>query len=401
MYYVIEKKIKILAYTFYMLVAFMYGFTYTQFEITGVFHDIILSLLFIIAALVFITDAWIEKSLIKTFIIASISAFVYLSSHETIFVVMFLSAVMIKNTGYKKAFEIMFFVRMMMLFLILMALLMNITEFKTFVVAKGIYGSEIAYSLGYIHPNNLAQEIFYLISLFLCIKNEKLKEKDFLILLVVDIITYMITKSKTACILIFIVLFCIYIMQNILKRKKIIFTYEEKWIKKNSLEKAYKTVCMFLCCIVPMMGVFLPILFLKSSGKLQQIIWLLNGRLNNRLSNATMLLNSFQIPLFGKIIDLEFLKQKYGYNVVDNGYIYALFNFGIIGFTLIIVLYIISVKKLIEKNQMVYVTVITATLCLAFMENILRAMFMNFCMLFWWEVISSIVKKYGDIGEKR
>ena len=54
-----------------------------------------------------------------------------------------------------------------------------------------------------------------------------------------------------------------------------------------------------------------------------------------------------------------------------------------------------------------YFSVIVITLCLATMENILRAPFMNFCMFFWWEVLSETFSKvdnkllqYTKRGEK-
>lgn len=378
------SKKTFLAYSYFIIVTCMYGFSFTKLDITGGLHDVLLISSLLIASLSFVVDAYSSKMFSRLIIIGVLSLLVYFSSHETLYILMVWSAIMIKDIGYDKALKIIFYIRLIMFAIVLICVLFGIIGIEKTTVSKGLYGQVVAYGLGYSHPNNLGQEIFYLSTLFLCIKNEKIKNQHFIYLIIIDIITYAITGSKTPCSLLLILILILFVFKNFSKQR---------------LYTIYSKVCLTLSVILPIFGTVLPVIMLNSSGKLRQIIYLLNGKLNQRISNSSMMYRSFPITLFGKIIDLEYLKKHFGYNVVDNGYTFALFNFGIIGFGLMALLYFLSIKILIKKKQVVYFSVITMTLCFAIMENILRAMYMNFCMLFWWEVISIGFLKSKQVGE--
>ncbi|WP_155889592.1 hypothetical protein [Ligilactobacillus equi] len=128
-------------------------------------------------------------------------------------------------------------------------------------------------------------------------------------------------------------------------------------------------------------------IYAMSTGVVRSISFELNGLLNGRLSNASHLYELFNLTSFGEIVNDVALKQRFGYGVVDNGYSFALFNYGIVGLTLIMLLYLISVRNLLKQGHFVYVIVILMFLTLGISENIIRAPYMNFTMIFWYEAI--------------
>lgn len=388
----VVSRTSFFSYCYIILVTIMYGFSLTELDIQGSIHDIILILALLCAFAAIMFDKYYTKSIVKTIGIILLGFLVYFSSHETLLIIMLIMAIMVKNIGYNKALKLVFNIRLVMFLIVVFCILIGYLDVGKVIVSKGIYGSVIGYGVGYSHPNNFAEEIFYLSTLYLCIKNEKIKSSNLFILLIIDCITYWITGAKTACIL-FLILICV------------LFIYKK--INNERLYKVYSKFCIAVSLILPIISIVFPIMLVFSSGKLRNILSLLNGKLNQRLSNATMLFYSFPITLFGKIIDLNYLKKQYGYNVVDNGYVFLFFNFGVIGFILVVFLYYFAIKKLIKKRQVVYFSVIVITLCLATMENILRAPFVNFCMFFWWEVLSETFSKvdnkllqYTKRGEK-
>jgi len=388
----VVSRTSFFSYCYIILVTIMYGFSLTELDIQGSIHDIILIFALLSAFSAIMFDKYYTKSIVKTIGIVLLGFLVYFSSHETLLIIMLIMAIMVKNIGYNKALKLVFNIRLVMFLIVVFCILIGYLDVGKVVVSKGIYGSVIGYGVGYSHPNNFAEEILYLSTLYLCIKNEKIKSLNLLILLIIDCITYLITGAKTACILL-LMLICV------------LFIYKK--IDNERLYKVYSKFCIAVSLILPIISIVFPIMLIISSGKLRNILYLLNGKLNQRLSNATMLFYSFPITLFGKIIDLNYLKKQYGYNVVDNGYVFLFFNFGVIGFILVVFLYYFAIKKLIKKRQVVYFSVIVITLCLATMENILRAPFMNFCMFFWWEVLSETFSKvdnkllqYTKRGEK-
>ncbi|WP_293695685.1 hypothetical protein [Streptococcus sp. UBA3373] len=369
-----EKNIEILSFMYFVIITIMYGFWFTNFEITGLPYSMLLWSAFALATLSFLIDIYKSKEFIKLVLLAIISICVYISSHETIYILMVWSAIMAKNIGIKRSLTTIFIIRLIMFGIVIFSSFIGVLDIGEKIVSKGIYGTVVGYGLGYIHPNNLAQAVFYLATLFLCIKNKNTTNIDYIIIFFIDIVTYMITKSKTACILLALLLLILFV------------------IKKNiegDLYKIYSKICLSITILLPVFGTMLPLLILSADGKIKSIIYFWNGIFNQRFSNAAMMYLSFPLTLFGKIIDTDYLQKAFGYNVIDNGYIFALFNFGIIGFLVVIMLYFFTMKKLIKDKEYVYFSVITVVLCFAFMENILRAMFMNFCMVFWCVVISS------------
>ncbi|GHN53129.1 hypothetical protein ME802_09020 [Lactobacillus delbrueckii] len=73
----------------------------------------------------------------------------------------------------------------------------------------------------------------------------------------------------------------------------------------------------------------------------------------------------------------------YGYSVVDSGYVNLLFDFGILGFVIFIVLYILTIRRLIREQEYIYLAVLIAVFMWGFTENIFRSFGMNFTVLFW------------------
>lgn len=382
---VVSKSV-FFSYCYIILVTVLYGFSFTKLDIEGGMHDFLLILALISAIAAIACDNYYANSFLKMVVIALLGMLVYFSSHETLLIIMIFFAIMIKNVGYYKALNLIFKIRLIMFFIIIFCVLIGYLDIGRISVSKGIYGNFEGYGFGYSHPNNLAQEIFYLSTLYLCIKNEKIKNINLFFLLIIDCITYLLTGSKSVCILLILFVFILFAYKN----------FNDK-----NIYKKYSRFCLILSILLPILSVAFPILFINSTGKIRKFLYLLNGKINQRISNSTMLFYSFPITLFGKIINLKYLKIKYGYNVVDNGYTFLLFNFGIVGFLLVIYLYYCTMKIFIQKNQVVYFSVITMILCLATMENVLRAPFMNFCMIFWWEAISKTFSKFDDIGGRK
>ncbi len=369
------------SYCYIIIVTVMYGFYFTKLDIEGSLHDLLLILALLSAFASIVFDKYYTKSVIRIVGIILLGLLVYFSSHETLLIMMILLAIMAKNVDYHNMIKLIFYIRLTMFCFVMLCVLIGYIDIEKITVSKGIYGDVIGYGFGYTHPNIFAEEILYLITLYLCLKNERLKSINLIVLVIIDSITYCVTGAKTACGLLLLLV-------------AVLFIY-----KKNNNEKLYKIYSKFslvMSLVLPLVSILFPVLFMFSSGKLQTFLYLLNGKINQRISNSTMLFYSFPITLFGKIIDLDYIKMQYGYNVIDSGYVYLLFNFGIIGFILIVFLYFYSIKKLIQKKQVVYLSVIMITLSLATMENVLRAPFVNFCMIFWWEALSETFSKVDN-----
>lgn len=370
---------KLPAILFFIVAEFMYSFELTYLRLPNIIYNVLLGITFLLFIASVVNSQWTVEEIIKVIIILVVGILVYFSSKESLYLTLIFSAIVMNNLSYKEASKTIFITRLITTMFIIFLSIIGLLPLNKMVVSKGIFGVATGYGLGYIHPNNLAQAIFVLCCLYLCINYDSLTFKKIMGIIVVDIINYGVTKSKTSCFILFFI--CLLLL---LKRKSFII-------------KLFRKLSIPYLIIIGGVSILGPMLYTYSTGKIQSIMYVLNGYLNGRFVNASNMFLSFPITLFGKIINLDYLQRMYGYNVVDNGYVFLLFDYGIVGFTLIMFLYLYSIKKLIKKDLLVFLLVIIGFLSLAMMENVIRAMFMNFTMIFWYEFINSKSNYKKDI----
>ena len=359
------------AILFFILVEFMYGFELTYIKMSDSMHNFLLILSIFLFLLSTITGKWNLRELYKVFVMLIIAMGVYISSGETLFLMMVLAAILINNISYKIAMKTMFGVRIIVLFMVISSSLVGIIPMNKMQITKGNFGSYIGYGLGYQHPNNLAQAIFVLCLLYIAIRNLKITKLNIFSIFVIDGLTYLITGNKTTFFILIFICLCLFFRNNY-------------WIKK----VIYSWSLPYLLIVITF-WILIPMMYAKSGGILKNIAYSLNGLLNGRFSNSSMMFDSFSISWFGKIVNLDYLRVLYGYNVVDNGYVFMLFDYGLIGVFSILFWYFCAVKQFIKKEKYTYLLILVGFLTLGLMENVIRAMFMNFTMIFWYEFIKS------------
>lgn len=150
-------------------------------------------------------------------------------------------------------------------------------------------------------------------------------------------------------------------------------------------------------CAVIALGV--PCLMTTATGKFQVYLWAINGDLGSRFTHASRVFENYDISLFGSMVDFEKLQILYNYSIVDDGYVQLLYNFGIFGSALFIILYILTIKRLIKKQEYVYIIAIMCIAMWGISENVLRSLATNFTVLFWSELMKN--RQTFGISEKR
>ena len=81
-------------------------------------------------------------------------------------------------------------------------------------------------------------------------------------------------------------------------------------------------------------------------------------------------------------MNLEILSSKYSYPIIDNGYIYILFSFGVLSCLILLLWYTYTLNYFIEKQNYKFAIFISIFLIVAISENILRSLSINFSVLF-------------------
>ena len=231
---------------------------------------------------------------------------------------------------------------------------------------------ERRYFFGFSHTNTV-QSLFNVILIswiytyFVNIKENKTKLISTILMIILIIIAYMFTKSRTGLIISILSVILPFVLCT----------------KKYNIFKNYKIIDTFY--IIILLTIIIFVYFLPNTSIYNK----LNSFMTGRLEFATLYIKNYGLTLYGQeksnTFNLNGVDEK---NIVlDQGIISPLISYGII----INILFYISQLKLIKKycleNNYKRVMIILIMILYAITEDILFYPFVNFSLLFIGDLI--------------
>lgn len=366
---------KIFAYCFLTVVSLQYAFINTGWEISG-----LISTLFTGGAVaLFLVWMFLQKYSIKSFTVMItfllIAVLTYIATGETVFLIMLMTAMIFTSVDYKKAFRYLLNIRVLLLLVVIFASLVGILNINAISIVKGgTTSAVVGYGLGYNHPNQLGCTVCVLLLMYACYKNEKIKYRNIALIGVIELIAYIVTKNRTGAFISALLVIALLLYKNKVASKRFI----------NILEKSGKWI-MPLCALL---ALGLPLMMASVSGRAKVVLYAINGIIGSRFTHSARVFENYSVPLFGGVIDFDKLQTLYQYSIVDNGYLRLIYNFGIVGFAVFMVLYFLTVRKLIRKKEYIYIIAIILMSLMGITENVLRSFALNFTVAFWCELMT-------------
>lgn len=245
-----------------------------------------------------------------------------------------------KNTNIKKIINILFKAQIIsVLGIVAMAVIGLLPLEATNKSATG----ELVYAFGFPHANTFASKITQIIMLFIAKNNRKFNPKYFVYIAVVLIVTYYLTKCRSA------VLIATALVLLILINNKTY--YNEKKIKRNKFLGRTMKFMKYIAFIVAAICIYLSTASSYSEG--------LNTLFSGRFNLATIYMNYYKINLWGQPIasyknNREMLMKTQLYTL-DNAYIYLLLGFGVVIFVIFLFAQIKTIAQLARKKQIIYI----------------------------------------------
>lgn len=366
---------KIFAYCFLTVVSLQYAFINTGWEISG-----LISTLFTGGAVaLFLVWMFLQKYSIKSFTVRItfllIAVLTYIATGETVFLIMLMTAMIFTSVDYKKAFRYLLNIRVLLLLVVIFVSLVGILNINAISIVKGgTTSAVVGYGLGYNHPNQLGCTVCVLLLMYACYKNEKIKYRNIALIGVIELIAYIVTKNRTGAFISALLVIALLLYKNKVASKRFI----------NILEKSGKWI-MPLCALL---ALGLPLMMASVSGRAKVVLYAINGIIGSRFTHSARVFENYSVPLFGGVIDFDKLQTLYQYSIVDNGYLRLIYNFGIVGFAVFMVLYFLTVRKLIRKKEYIYIIAIILMSLMGITENVLRSFALNFTVAFWCELMT-------------
>lgn len=379
-----------IAYLYLILVSISYGFINTDLEIRGFFSTLL------IGAEILLFIAWISfqrfnlKSLIGIAVLSLISISTYITTGETIFLIMIITAIIFSRLDYTSGLRIVFITRLSILIFIFLCVGVGVLGINSVSVMKGQLGKAstnvVAYGLGYHHPNQLASTIIFLILLYLCIKCGHLRALTVVTIFLIVAVTFIVTKNRT----IVVISFCEVLLLLLLDSKNL----------KDKCQQVIKIICKWVMPICAFLSIVPALMMSTVTGKARVILYAINGLMGSRYTHSARVFENYPVPFFGGIFDFEKLDSLYNYSTVDNGYVRLLYDFGLAGFITFLILYWLSISIMSRKKEYIYITFVFAISVWAFSESILRSFAFNFTIVFWSELLRQNCSDYNPIKKK-
>lgn len=274
-----------------------------------------------------------------------------------------------KYVNMKKALRYVFYFELLAFFIIVILGVSNVIPNVVLLRSDGT----VRYALGFYHPNILASRIFQLIALYLWVKSKKISGIDIVLVVIVGIITYKLTDSKTATIIIFA---CVLLVLALW-----VINYEQR--KKINILKCLINFFMdklkYLVVFIFFFATFFVIKFEQISNYMQ-------GTLASRVDQALRYFHTYGISFFGKALEINSNNEDWYANsnlfTLDNGYMYLLLGYGIIFFTLFVFGEGLLIWKLAKEKEYLLLGVITLYAIYGFSETIVIRVSYNFTLLF-------------------
>ena len=376
------KKKLVISYTnVFCLLIFLYEFllTLTHSKIVINYGSIIFNGYKIICMLIIVLSGYLIISKYSTF----------LKNRENIyFFIMLLSGIITYFTSQKDEILILSFILIGIknikqervicalykgLFIgVLFVIILSVLGFIDNGTYEALRGSQVVkrYTLGFSHPNTLAIILFQLTLMFLYLHKNTISKLQLLLILVVGIVCYKLTASRT-------IFICFLIMMLII----VIF----RFFSVINLEQISKILFSNLIRILIIIGIFgsiyVAINYNSGSSFIQNIINIIGVRIQ-LLYDAMQL---YKINFFGQNINLVNSQEYYLYKgtgvVLDNSYIYMLLEFGIVPTLLIFSKYFLSIKIIVQKKDYILLMSMILYLILGFTEKYFSGLSYNFTLI--------------------
>lgn len=214
------------------------------------------------------------------------------------------------------------------------------------------------YTLGYADPNRTHMSLFFILVLYIYINYYKIELKNYIVMMLANIILYQFTFSRTGLIIISLLCLLCILPKCPIKEVKVIFR---------------KYICKFPKYLyISMMG--FSFIITQLYGKLP-IIKKLDDLLSGRIYYSSRFLTNYGITLFGNNI-------SQATEVLDNAYIALYITCGLTGL-LLITWIIFKICKYIESNQDIPLAIILICYLTYFItELFINNIFMNVTLFF-------------------
>lgn len=232
-------------------------------------------------------------------------------------------------------------------------------------------------SLGFSHPNALAQKIFQLCMMYIYLVADRISLIHIVMILIVNCLNYQLTNSNTMLSVTFIVIF--FLLLYIFERKEILII--------SRMSNFTLRLLKYICYLAGGISIYFALNPNNSFAlKMDQ-----GNTLLSRVTQISIYFQTYKITLFGQQLyyhNSDTAIGKYvGLYTLDNAYIYLLLGFGIVVFVFLIGLFIKALYKSVKEREYIVLILIAAYMIYGVTETALIRFSYNFTLVLLFAVV--------------
>lgn len=279
-----------------------------------------------------------------------------LSGDDLILLIAFF-AIAIKNVDYKQLANIYLIVSLLTFVSIIVISLITRTNLTMTAAyrGEGMYISR--YTLGFSHPNALQgvylRVVCALVLSDLLIKHRKMK---YLGLECINCIFFLLSNSRTGFLVITLILLLSFF--------------------KDLFIRIFKRKVFYNLIVGLSLGTIVFTIFATYNYLKYPVLNIINEMITGRFQHANRFVSRFPVQLLGT--DISSLTKYY---TLDSGIISTLLNYGVVGFSIVIVVYLIGLQKLWKDTEYIAMIVVLGFVIYSVMESVFINPFVNIGLL--------------------
>lgn len=305
-------------------------------------------------------------------------------TRDTSLLITFVSFYGFKDVELLTTLKVYFYTKLSALLLTVMFAIFNVIPNDSIVNLR-FEETVSRYSLGFVHPNQLAIVILTLLLIFFYIyKDHSNFYLHYFIWSIVVVSQFFITRSRTSFTIMLAFLLLIFVLNYTKKNIQLIL----KWFSLLSF---------------PVLSAFTILLPKINNNSLMQFI---DQALQNRLTLSKRYLNSISIDPLGKDIltvaenTFESFYNMNNYYILDSGILQLIYGAGYLGFIVFMIVYLIGIVKLINAKDYFALIIISFIVILGFVENTLMSIMFNFTVFIFANIILNNQEKAEESQEQ-
>ena len=237
-------------------------------------------------------------------------------------------------------------------------------------------------SMGFAHPNNFGMYMFTICADYVYLNYQKFKIKNYLVILIMALLIYFVSNSRTSVIGLLLLLVLIFLSQKL------------------KIKYLYNNFFKFIIINLPIIFIALTLIFVNLYNNHNEFVIKVNEILSNRIFYASSFLNEYDINLLGNKInyistqEAKLISERA--SVLDNSYLSLVLNYGILTFIIIYYLLRKIINTAYEKKDGAMLSIITVYVLICMIESILYKYQFDIYIMYFALYLHQYSKKLGD-----